>query len=284
MLLVAATLVLGGCGLGGPQVPVPSAGPPAPSAAAQREGARLQRNAVALLNPRGGGTPDTDGAAALIEQAAHLGNVDAQLMLAMGHLHGGDGRRNAAAALPWLHRAAQQGQPEAQYILAQLLEAGEGTPRDAAWAAVWFQRAAERGHPQAQFALALMQVVGEGTAADEAEALARLALAEQRGVVAARRYREALQSRVPPATARSAAARVRGEVSRGPVPAVDRALVRFAQSALAVRGRWSAPVDGRDGRAIRAALAAFARDEGVGTTDPFSPAVMDRLRAPRVRA
>jgi hypothetical protein len=178
-----------------------------------------------------------------------------------------------------LLRAAHQGHAEAQFRLARLIEAGDGTRREAYWAAVWFQRAAERGHPDAQFSLGLLQVLGEGTARDEAEALARLAIAERGGVAQAGRYVRALRQRVPPGAARTTENRVRRETARGAVPAVDRPLVRFAQSGLARLGATQAPVDGRDGRAIREALDAFARREGLPPgRGSYDPAVIERLR------
>lgn len=260
-------------------VAVPSAPPQAASAESRRQAARLHREGLRVA-ARQAPARDPDLASALIEGAARLGDPDAQLLLAAGHLFGGEGTPNPAAAIPWLHRAAQQGNPEAQFRLARLLESGEGTRREPAWAAVWFQRAAERGHPEAQFALALLQILGEGTARDEAEALARLAVAEQQGVLSARRYRLALERRVSAPLARAASSRLRSETSRGPVPEVDRALVRFTQSALAAQGMWPDRVDGRDGPEIRAALAAYARRQGLGGTAPYGPAVIDRLREP----
>lgn len=274
VLLVAG--LAAGCAMPDASQSVTSAGPPAASAAELREAARLHREGLRANSPP---LNNPDLAARLIEAAATMGDPDAQLLVAAGHLFRSDGGRDAAAAAPWLNRAAHQGSAEAQYRLAQLLEAGEGLRREPAWAALWFQRAAERGHPEAQFALALMQVVGEGTARDEAEALARMTIAEGRGVAPARRYREALQRRVPPAQARATTARLRGETARGPATTPDRALVRFAQSALAARGAWSVPVDGRDGPAIRAALAGFARQQGIAASGPYDPAVIDRLRA-----
>jgi hypothetical protein len=279
-MVAAAMLLFVGCMPAEPAlVALPSAPPPPATAEARREAARLQREGLRVA-ARPAPARDPDLASALIEGAARLGDPDAQLLLAAGHLYGGNGPANPAAAIPWLHRAAQQGQPEAQFRLARLLEAGEGTRRDPAWAAVWFQRAAERGHPEAHFALALLQVIGEGTARDEAEALARLAIAEQRGVTAARRYREALERRVPAPQARVASSRIRTETARGPVPEVDRALVRFTQSALATQGMWPARVDGRDGPEIRGALTAYARRQGLGSAAPYGPVVIDRLREP----
>ncbi|WP_237217830.1 hypothetical protein, partial [Falsiroseomonas oryziterrae] len=116
-------------------------------------------------------------------------------------------------------------------------------------------------------------------AQDLPEALGRMRLAEQGGVAAARRYRQALEARVPGSQAATALSRLRGETARGPVAAVDRPLVRFAQSGLLAIGL--APglaVDGRDTPATRGALADFARREGI-QAGPYDPVVIDRLRA-----
>jgi|GEM_PF-5953963 len=279
-LLVLLAAPLPGCALLQPGVAVPSAPTePAPSAADRARAAGLLREGQRAQNPPRGVRPDPERAAALIEQAATLGDPDAQLLLAGAHLFRNDGGRDPAAAIPWLIRAAQQGQPEAQFRLARLIEAGEGTPREPAWAAVWFQRAAERGVAEAQFSMAMLQVAGIGTAPDMPEALARMRIAEGGGVAAARRYRVALEGRVPSGQASAALARLRAETARGPVSAVDRPLVRFAQSGLLQLGLAPGlPVDGRDTPATRAALADFARREGIAA-GPYDPVVIDRLRA-----
>lgn len=280
-ILIAAALLtaIPGCALLEPGVPAPAAPEPTPAAAERARAASLYREGLRALNPPRGGTPDPDRAARLIAEAAELGNPDAQMMLAASHLYRPDGSRDPAAAIPWLERAARQGHVEAQFRLARLIEAGDGAPREPAWAAVWFQRAAERGSSEAQFALALMQIIGAGTARDEAEALARLRLAERGGVAAATRYREAVERRVDPAAAEAAWARVQRERTRGPVPAVDRPLVRFAQSTLSANGFDPGPVDGYDGPRTRAALAAFAQREGMAGTATYAPAMIERLRA-----
>ncbi|WP_170979130.1 tetratricopeptide repeat protein [Roseomonas sp. HF4] len=279
-LVLLAVVVLGGCSALHGDVAVPTARPAPAESQDRARAASLFRDAQRTLNPPRGGTRDPDRAAALFEQAARLGHPEAQVLVALAHLSRGDGRRDTAAAIPWLNLAAHEGEAEAQFLLGRLLEAGDGTPRDTAWAALWFHRAAERGHPEAGFAMAMLQVAGEGTARDWPEALARFRLAERRGVGAARRYREALAPRVPPAEARQGAALLAGESARGAVPAVDRPLRRFAQSALARRGRWDAAVDGRDSPRLRAALDAFARDERIVAASPFDPLVIDRLRRP----
>lgn len=265
VLLVAGTL--GGCAMLSPPSPVPSIAAPEPAGDRVRA-ATLYRQGLAA------GRNEPDRGAALIEQAAGLGNPEAQFHLAMSHLLLGDG----ASAAPWLARAAQQGHVEAMFRLARLLEAGDGVPQERAFAAVWFQRAAERGHLPAMQAMALLQILGRATARDEAEALARLTIAAERGHRPALRYRDALRPRVPSGAAAAALARIRGETASGPVPPVDRALVRFAQSALVATGAAWLAVDGQDGPATRAALAAFARSEGLGAAAPYSAEVLDRLR------
>lgn len=249
-----------------------------PTTAERARADALYREGIRALNPPRGGAPDPDRAARLIAEAAGLGNPDAQMLVAASHLYRTDGSRDPAAAIPWLERAAHQGHVEAQFRLARLIEAGDGTRREPAWAAVWFQRAAERGNAEAQFALGLMQIAGAGTARDEAEALARLRLAEQGGVAAARRYREALERRVDRGAAEAAWLRMQRERVRGPVPAVDRPLVRFVQSTLVASGFDPGPVDGLDGPRTRAALAAFALSEGIAGA-AYAPAVIERLRA-----
>lgn len=248
---------------------------------AERDRARaeaLYREGIRLMNPPPGGAVDPDRAARLIEEAATLGHPEAQMLLAASYLYRPDGTRNPAMAAPWLERAARQGHVEAQLQLARLIEAGDGVPREPAWAAVWFQRAAERGSAEAQFALALMQIAGAGTARDEAEALARLTLAERGGVAAATRYREALDARVTAEDAQAALARVQRQAVRGSVPAVDRPLVRFAQSALVTLGLDPGPVDGLDGPNTRTALRQFATREGITGAAPYAPAMITRLR------
>jgi hypothetical protein len=259
--------------------PAPTAPAPSPDAAERARADALYRQGLRALNPPAGTAPDPDRAARLIAEAAGLGNAEAQMLLAASHLYRPDGARDPAAAIPWLERAGMQGHVEAQYRLARLIEAGDGARREPAWAAVWFQRAAERGSAEAQFALGLMQIAGAGTARDEAEALARLQLAERGGVAAAARYRAALEPRVPPAQADAAFARVQRERVRGPVPAVDRPLVRFAQSTLGALGFDPGPVDGHDGPRTRAALAAFAQHAGIAGAAPYGPAMIERLRA-----
>jgi hypothetical protein len=268
LLALALSVALPGCAALAPPPAVPSIGAPGPSPADRARAAALYRDGLAQAR----GNPDR--AAELIEQAASLGNPDAQFFLAASHLR----QDNGAAAAPWLARAAQQGHVEAMFRLARVLEVGDGVRQERAFAAVWFQRAAERGHLPSMQAMALLQTLGRATHRDEAEALARLTIAAERGHRPAVPYRDALRRRVAPAAGSAALSRVRGETARGAVAAVDRPLARFAQSALRRLGDATVTVDGRDGPATRAALLAFARREGLASTDPFGAEVLDRLR------
>jgi len=277
--LLAVALAVAACGLGGPRPEPPvSTPPPAPTAAERARAAAAYAEAQRLIRRPGASEQDLSRAADLILEAARLGNPEAQTLLAGSHLYRSDGSRDPAAALPWLTRAAFQGQVEAQVQLARLVLDGDGTRREPAWAALWFRRAAARGSAEAQFALALQQIAGIGTPADEAEAFARLTLASDGGVAEARRYRDALRARVPAAQAATALARVRGQRATGAIASVDRPLVMFVQYALTRLGERPGAIDGIDGPATRAALAAFARQQGIAPEGPYAAPVIDRLR------
>jgi TPR repeat protein len=252
--------------------------PPAPSAAERTRAAAAYAEAQRIIRRPGASEQELSRAAELILEAARLGHPEAQTLLAGSHLFRSDGGRDPAAALPWLTRAAFQGQVEAQVQLARLVLDGDGTRREPAWAALWFRRAAERGSAQAQFALALQQIAGIGTPANDAEALARLTIASDGGVAEARRYRDALRARVPAGDAAAALARVRGQRAAGPVAAIDRPLVVFAQYALTQLGGQPGAIDGIDGPTTRAALAAFARQQALAPASPYAAQVIDRLR------
>lgn len=276
--LLAVALAVAACGLAPSPEPLVSTPPPGPTVAERARAAAAYAEAQRIVRRPGASEQELARAAELILEAAGLGSPEAQTLLAGSHLYRSDGSRDPAAAVPWLTRAAFQGQVEAQVQLARLVLDGDGTRREPAWAALWFRRAAERGSAEAQFALALQQIAGIGTPADEAEALARLTVAADGGMAEARRYRDALRARVPAGAAAAALARVRGQRAAGPVAAVDRPLVLFAQYALTQLGERPGVIDGIDGPATRAALAAFARQHGITPEGPYAAPVIDRLR------
>lgn len=277
--LILVLLALAACGLvTPPAAPTASTSPPAPGVAERARAAAAHAEAQRILRNPAAAEDDRARAADLLLEAASLGHPESQTLVGASHLFRTDGGRDPAAAVPWLSRAAFQGEVQAQFLLARLVLDGAGTRREPAWAAMWFRRAAERGSADAQFALALQQIAGIGTPADPAEALARLTIAAEGGVAEACRYRDALRPRVAPGEAARALSRVRGERASGPVPAVDRPLVAFVQHALTKLGMSPGPIDGTDGPRTRAALAAFARDQGLAAGDPLSAPVVDRLR------
>jgi len=247
---------------------------PPPAVSERARAAVLYREGRRALDAR---PPDVERASRLMQQAAELGDPEAQHVLALSHLSQPDGEGDPTAGFAWLRRAAQAGHVPAMLRLGRALEQGDGLARDPAWAVVWFHRAAERGSAEARYAFALLLVAGIGTAPDEALALAELTLAERAGHAEAARYRAALAPRVAPERVGPAMA-MAGRRAGGAVRVPDGPLVRFAQSALAAVGPDGSAVDGADGPRTRAALLAFARSEGLAASPPYGDGVIDRLR------
>mmetsp|Transcript_124184 Transcript_124184/g.386721 ORF Transcript_124184/g.386721 Transcript_124184/m.386721 type:complete len:108 (-) Transcript_124184:300-623(-) len=73
---------------------------------------------------------DVESAAALCEQAAHLGHVEAMATLGAHYLAGEGVPLDSARAAGWLARAAERGHGGAQCNLSVLLMHGIGIPRD----------------------------------------------------------------------------------------------------------------------------------------------------------
>ena len=119
------------------------------------------------------------------QKAAELGNVDAQLILALCNVNGSDGEPNPKKAFYWFIKAAEHGDAWAQYRIAECYKEGFGVEKDDAKALYWSAKtsktksneayeffraykqrygeklrhrinmAAERGDAEAQFKLAL---------------------------------------------------------------------------------------------------------------------------------
>jgi hypothetical protein len=104
---------------------------------------------------------DLATAAKWYARAAEAGYADAQLALALAHLHGQGVGKNPQRAQKLFRSAAEAGIPAAQFFLGSLLA---NSPEDHAEAIIWISRAAEQGFPQAQTVLAEL---GKAAPADD---------------------------------------------------------------------------------------------------------------------
>ena len=116
----------------------------------------------------GRGTAQNNGEAiALLREAAALGMLKAQLLLAFRLENGGGVKRDEAEAALWYRRAAERGDDGAMAKLAEFLAKGRGTPKNETEALDWYKKAADKGSADAAWQAAQMYFKGKGTAKDE---------------------------------------------------------------------------------------------------------------------
>jgi len=108
-------------------------------------------------------------------------------------------RGNYATALKEYRPLAEQGDAVAQFALGSMYENGRGVSQDDKVAVRWYRLAAEQGQPSAQNNLAKMYRRGRGVPRDDVLAHMWWSLAAAQGHENARRARDRLAARMPPA-------------------------------------------------------------------------------------
>jgi TPR repeat protein len=106
------------------------------------------------------------------QQAAELGDADAQFISGGMYFQGLGTSRDFLKAFRLLRQAAQNGKssPESQRILAQAYLLGSGIPKNYEKARYWYDRAAESGDKEAQNELGFMYYIGNGVERNVAKA------------------------------------------------------------------------------------------------------------------
>src|SRR5215472_6297411 len=105
-------------------------------------------------------TGNFDRAAALLEERAQTGDVEAQYQLASLYRSGRGVGQDDVAAFRWMKAAAEKGHVRAQFNLAKMYLAGRGVPMDARQGRAWLTRAAAHGHSEASKLLS--EIAGQG--------------------------------------------------------------------------------------------------------------------------
>ena len=222
--------------------------------------AALATQGITKLNQKA--NPDMAGATRLLEEAARLGDADAQLALATHAALKAAQERDPPVALLWLTRAAAQGNPRAQLALAQEYASGKRVRREPSWADVWFERAARQGNRDAALTLGQRNRDGTGRDADPAAAYRWLTTALRLGVKQVERDRAEMAKQLPSDERQEIDAElagwrpVTGEVQPDP------ALIRFVQAELVANGFDAGAADGRLGTRSARALVAFKSTRG----------------------
>ena len=127
------------------------------------------------------GTGDVQQAAAWLEKAANAGNTSAQYVLAKLYLEGRLGEKDVEKAGKLFQKAAEQGNGFAAYRLGRLYLEGEEIPKDMVAAVWWLIEAAEQEQPFAQYTLGCLYLKGEEIPKDMGKAVAWLRKAALQG-------------------------------------------------------------------------------------------------------
>ena len=146
--------------------------------AGEREQAtRLRERGMRIY--QGLGVPRDDAkAVALLERAAALGDLVAQVNLAKMYENGLSVAQSDARSARWWLAAARQGDAAAQFRVGEILYLGQGLPRDRMEAITWWSRALAHADPaQREWMQRTVDSVREAvTAAEWEEARRRAAL------------------------------------------------------------------------------------------------------------
>lgn len=217
-----------------------------------------------------------------LKQAANLGHAPAQFYLAKLYEAGRSGlKQDLAEARRWTERAAQRGERKAMHNLALYYFEGTGGPKNTSTAAEWFQRAAEMGLVDSQYNLGRLHEEGIGVPQNAAEAYRWYLIAGRAGDSESRASSQRVKAEL------STEARVVAEKSaaafRATTPSLasdgDKATVAMAQKALSRLNYYQVlgPADGVSSPALRLAVAAYQRDQGLPTTGELDSLTVARL-------
>lgn len=274
---------------GAPPASVPADGPlaePAASAAAAAPGESaltLYTEGVRRIEAK-----DTTGVETL-RRAANLGYAPAQFYLAKLYENGESGlKKDIAEARRWTERAAQAGDRKAMHNLGLYYFEGAGGAKNSNTAAQWFRRAADLGLADSQYNLARLYEEGLGVSQNGAEAYKWYLIAAKNGDAdsqkSAARVKPQLSAEAQTAAQRSA----NGFKPATPNPSqnvlasaagnVGTAGVSTAQRALSRLGYYQGPQDGVMSPALKMAVAAYQRDQGVASTGTLNADVLNRLQ------
>ncbi len=245
-------------------------------------GAELYDDAVRRIEAK-----DRTGLVAL-QKAANLGYAPAQFYLAKLYEDGQSGvTKDMAEARRWTERAAEGGDRKAMHNLALYNFEGVGGQKNLTTAAQWFRRAADLGLTDSQYNLARLYEEGFGVAQNPAEAYKWYLVASRSGDAESRmsalRIKGQLSAEAQSAAERAAqgfqaqSTQMASATPPATVAAGDAATVATAQKALTKLGFYQGPTDGSASPALKLAVAAYQRGQGLAATGQLDPAVTQKL-------
>lgn len=223
-----------------------------------------------------------------LKAVANLGHAPAQFYLAKLYENGTGGvKKDLIEARRWTERAAEGGDPKAMHNLGISYISGAGGPKNSTTAAQWFRRAADLGLVDSQYNLAALYEQGLGVSQNAAESYKWYLVAARTGDGEARSSAQRVASGLSPdartVAERTAAAFRASTPNPSVAPATALAVgpasptVVTAQRALSRLGYYQGPTDGSASGALKLAVAAYQRDQGMQATGTLDPTTVSKL-------
>ena len=262
----------------GPATPIQAEAPVSPTAL--DNGKALFEDGVRKIE--GGDRSGLD----VLKRAANGGYPAAQFYLSKMYESGKAGvKKDMPEARRWSERAATGGDARAMHNLALYYFKGEGGPRNVTTAATWFRKAADLGLVDSQFNLAQLYEGGYGVSQNPAEAYKWYVIAGRAGDATARSRAAALRSQLTAEaqqTADRSALAFRAQTqaqtaSLSPTVQTANANLGLAQRTLSQLGYYQGPRDGVASPALRMAIAAYQRDQGLPASGSMDAETLNRL-------
>jgi localization factor PodJL len=222
-----------------------------------------------------------------MRKAANLGLPRAQFYLGKMYEMGEGGvKKDLVEARRWTERAASAGDPRAMHNLALFYFKGEGGAKNSTTAASWFRKAADQGLVDSQFNLAQLYEGGWGVSQNPAEAYKWYVIAGRAGDATSKARAIALRPQLTVEAQRTAdrsayafrAQTVNASVAANTTtPSPAQAGLGTAQRVLSQLGYYQGPRDGAASPALRMAIAAYQRDQGLPSSGALDAETLSRL-------
>ena len=221
----------------------------------------------------------------IMRKAANLGLPRAQFYLGKMYEMGEGGvKKDLAEARRWTERAATAGDARAMHNLALFYFKGEGGAKNSTTAANWFRKAADQGLVDSQFNLAQLYEGGWGVSQNPAEAYKWYVIAGRAGDATSKARAAALRPQLTAEAQRTAdrsALAFRAQTVNTSVAAntaaPSNAGLGTAQRVLSQLGYYQGPRDGVASPALRMAIAAYQRDQGLPSSGALDGETLNRL-------
>ena len=257
--------------------------PGAPAETASQSATDFYADGVRKIEAR-----DNSGVESL-RKAANLGYAPAQFYLAKLYEGGEAGlKKDLNEARVWTQRAADAGDRKAMHNLALYFVEGAGGPKNTTTAAQWFRRAADLGLVDSQYNLGRLYEEGFGVSQNPAEAYKWYLIASRSGDGESRASAQRLKGQLS-AEAQAASERAAASFQAQPGRQVNQLAqatlgsevggAATAQRALSRLGYYQGPTDGSPSPALKPAIQAYQRDQGLPTTGLIDPALSQRFAA-----